>query len=408
MADPLVIFEDSYHENLLPLVYMRTVGQLRCGRLSLQERISRSLSRPIVGAWTRPYIAAVAAEDLGVKINAPVSPGTILANGAWLACDPVKIAPAPAVGQIDDRVIYIHCDDALASTLTSAVFLNQTVLNNALDGVPRVRAPGKLISYPWNLVHENIPMLHVDNAERSGIEGKVYDGAHLVNSAAIFVDEGAKIKPCAVLDAEDGPIYIGKDATISPNTVITGPCFVGEKTLIQSGANVGHGSAIGDVCKVGGEIEETIIHGYSNKQHDGFLGHAYIGQWVNLAADTVNSDLKNTYGSVRVPINGREVDSGEMFVGVTMGDHAKTGITQGFATGAVVGFGSMVATSTYPPRFVPSFVWQTDQAIQPYDPAKCLAVARKVMARRNQSLSAAGEELFLQIPALARRYEKIG
>ena len=129
---------------------------------------------------------------------------------------------------------------------------------------------------------------------------------------------------------------------------------------------------------------------------------------MSLAADTVTSDLKQTYGSVRVPINGREVDSGEMFVGVTMGDHAKTGITQGFATGAVVGFGSMVATSTYPPRFVPSFVWQTDQPVQPYDPVKCLAVARKVMARRNQSLSAAGEELFLQIPALARRYEKIG
>jgi UDP-N-acetylglucosamine diphosphorylase/glucosamine-1-phosphate N-acetyltransferase len=408
MADPLVTFEDHHHENLLPLAYIRTVGELRCGRRTLCERISHQFGRPLSGAWTRPYMAAVAGEHFGVKINATAPPGTILANAAWLVTDRVEIPHAPVVGMIDDRIVFIHCDDVLASILTSAVCLNERALNSALDGIPRASVKGKVISYPWDLLHENVAMLQIDSAEHAGVEGNVYEGAQLVNASQIFVGEGARVKPCAVLDAEYGPIYIGKDAIISPNTVITGPCSIGEKTLIQPGANVGHGTSIGPVCKVGGEIEETIIHGYSNKQHDGFLGHAYIGEWVNLAADTVNSDLKNTYGTVRVPINGRDVDTGEMFVGVTVGDHAKTGITQAFGTGSVVGFASMVATSGYPPRFVPSFSWLTDEGQHPYDPERCLAVARKVMARRKRELSASEAELFLQIPALARRYEKIG
>jgi UDP-N-acetylglucosamine diphosphorylase/glucosamine-1-phosphate N-acetyltransferase len=159
------------------------------------------------------------------------------------------------------------------------------------------------------------------------------------------------------------------------------------------------------VCKVGGEIEASIIHGYSNKQHDGFLGHSYLGEWINIAADCINSDLKNTYGEVTVPINGVETPSGETFVGLTMGDHSKSGVNLSFPTGAVVGFASNVFLSKLPPKFVPSFSWYTDADRSEYDAQRGVEVARRVMARRNRRMSPAEEQLFLHTERLARRIE---
>jgi UDP-N-acetylglucosamine diphosphorylase/glucosamine-1-phosphate N-acetyltransferase len=366
------------------------------------------VNRPVAGAWVRSELAAVAAEQIGGAVNQAIAGGTLLVNAAWLAYGQGRIAPAPAVGICGDGVAYVHCDDRLAQSLSPPVCLDSAKTSAALESVQRIDAPGQLIRYPWHLVHANADMLRCDCADSGEIEGKVYPGAYLLNPSEITVRPGSTIMPGAVLNAEDGPIHIGENVTISANTVIHGPCAVGDGSLIQPGASIGEGTTLGPVCKVGGELEESIIHGYSNKQHDGFLGHAYIGEWVNLAADTVNSDLKNTYGSVRVPVNGVEVDSGEMFVGLTMADHCKTGITQAFGTGSVVGFASMVATSCYPPAFVPSFRWITDKADEPYDPQRCLAVARKVMARRKKEISTAQAALFLQIPALAGRFEKTG
>ena len=156
------------------------------------------------------------------------------------------------------------------------------------------------------------------------------------------------------------------------------------------------GTTIGPYSKVGGEIEASIIQGYSNKQHDGFLGHSYIGSWVNIAADCINSDLKNTYGTIRVPINGREVDSGEMFVGMLVGDHSKAGINVSFPTGAVIGFCSSIFAPRSP-KFVPSFAWIDSDSAERYDEQRGLALARKVMARRRRVMSAAEERVFLAI-----------
>ena len=165
--------------------------------------------------------------------------------------------------------------------------------------------------------------------------------------------------------------------------------------------------SIGRRCKVGGEVESSIIHGFSNKQHDGFLGHSYVAEWVNLAADTVNSDLKSTYGTVRVPINGVEVESDQMFVGLTIGDHSKTGIGQMFPTGAVVGFGANVATCEFAPKFVPSFTWLTNSARSRYEPDRCLEVAKRVMARRQVTMTGAEEALFRSLPEQAAKIEAL-
>ena len=209
-----------------------------------------------------------------------------------------------------------------------------------------------------------------------------------------------------MLDAEHGPIFISEDVTVSANASLEGPCYIGSGSLIQPGAVLRDGMSIGPRCKVGGELESSILHGFSNKQHDGFLGHSYVAEWVNLAADTVNSDLKNTYGTIRVPINGVEVESGLMFVGLTMGDHSKTGIGQMFPTGSVVGFGCNVATCEFAPRFVPSFTWLTPKGAEPYDVERCLGVARRVMARRQVELTKAHEGLFRSVATWAGRWER--
>jgi len=233
----------------------------------------------------------------------------------------------------------------------------------------------------------------------------VYDGAHLVQKGAIHVGAGSRIKPGAVLDAEEGPIYIGENATIHAGAVVQGPAYIGDGCTIQPGSSIRPGCSIGMVSKIGGELEATIFHGYSNKQHDGFLGHSYVGEWVNLGADTVGSDLKNTYGTIRVPINGRPSDSGQMFVGAFIGDHTKTAIGTKLPTGCVIGYACNIACSGFIPRFVPSFTWLTETGAQPNDPQRALKVARTVVARRNRQYSAAEEALFLAVNGEAARHE---
>jgi UDP-N-acetylglucosamine diphosphorylase/glucosamine-1-phosphate N-acetyltransferase len=200
-----------------------------------------------------------------------------------------------------------------------------------------------------------------------------------------------------VLDAEDGPIFIDEGATIMANASLQGPLFVGAKSTIKMGAKIYEGTSIGPVCKVGGEVEESIFHAYSNKQHEGFLGHAYLGEWVNLGADTNNSDLKNNYGTVRVHIDGKTIDSGLLFVGLFMGDHAKSGINTMFNTGTVVGVMSNVFGADYPDKLVPSFAWGGAASCETYACEKALQVARRVMARRNRELTKAQEAVLRQV-----------
>ena len=180
------------------------------------------------------------------------------------------------------------------------------------------------------------------------------------------------------------------------NSTIVGPVYIGKKCKVKCGAKIYEGTSIGQVCKVGGEIEETIIHEYSNKQHDGFLGHAYIGSWCNLGADTNNSDLKNNYGSVDVILDGEnKTDTGLTFVGLFMGDHSKTGIDTMFNTGTVVGFCSNVFGAGYLPKYISSFSWlEAKEENQIYKLEKAVDVAKKVMQRRDIRFSNSDKTIF--------------
>jgi UDP-N-acetylglucosamine diphosphorylase/glucosamine-1-phosphate N-acetyltransferase len=409
----LVVFEDVWYRNLLPLVYWRACFELRCGYELLLDKIERTWPEVELHLYVRSDLADVVSERHDAPVNKTPDGPAVFVNGRLLRGLDVDQIKPNSYGVSGGSVVYVNADAETAGRLSAGVFLDGTQLSAAVAKLERVECKlGKhgLMEYPWDLVHANEDELVNDwkRSEGDVIDGEVCQGAYILNSSSVHVGKGTVIKPCAVLDAEDGPIYIGENVTISPNSTVQGPCYIGDGCLVQPTAMVREGTTLGPVCKVGGELECTIIHGYSNKQHTGFLGHAYVCEWVNLGAGCTNSDLKNTYGSVRVPVNGKEVDSGETFVGMMIGDHSKTGINTSFATGSVMGTCCNVFYSSYPEKFIPSFSWYTDKGLAKYDARRGIEVARKVMGRRKKDMTPALEKLFLSLPETAQAHEQTG
>lgn len=414
MSSPLIVFEDAGWQRLLPLVYVRAAFQLICGAGSLLDKITRRADAraPLaheslrVACWCRPDLRELVAEQVGLPVNPPAEPGALLLNGRglWHALPTNEDADGAWVGTAgaDADLACIGVDPELAARLAPEVLLDEARCRAALAGLPRrdVSACVTLFRWPWEIVLRNARQIEAD-WERfvrgaHEIQGVVAAGSYLLNPSDIHIGRGSRIKPCVVIDAEEGPVWIGENVTILPHVYVQGPAVIGDGTLLQPGAVVHEGTTIGPRCKVGGEVEASIIQGFSNKQHDGFLGHSYVGCWVNIAADCINSDLKNTYGLVKVPINGREVDTGEMFVGMLVGDYSKAGINVSFPTGAVIGFCSSVF-APQSPKFVPSFAWIEGDTTERYDEQRGLAIARKVMARRKRQMTAAEERVFLAV-----------
>nr|HPN38932.1 putative sugar nucleotidyl transferase [Melioribacteraceae bacterium] len=345
MVDSICIFEGINYKRLLPLVYTRPEYDLRCGILTLREKIINSFTDVPYSLHCRGYLVETMKEsNPGILINEIIGNSCLFINGRVLADSTFS----QKISLDGDDILYINSDQIVAARVSGSKL---DILKNALNDLFtlsdfsdlfREEVDVKLIGYPWDIINYNGKAIVDDfyrltHNKQKNINGNVYDGAFLLNPENIYIEEGAKIKPGAVLDAETGPIYIGKNAVVYPNAFLLGPCSIGNGTIVKAGARIYEDTSVGEVCKVGGEVESSIIHSFSNKQHDGFLGHSYLGMWVNLGADTNNSDLKNNYGSVKVVINDEQIDSGSQFMGLTMGDHAKTAINTMFNTGTVVG-----------------------------------------------------------------------
>jgi UDP-N-acetylglucosamine diphosphorylase/glucosamine-1-phosphate N-acetyltransferase len=264
----------------------------------------------------------------------------------------------------------------------------------------------RLISFPWQLIEENSKAIEDDfmklpfrgQAEESIVFGSV----QLVGEENIVIGEASVIKPGVVLDASSGPIIIGDGTMVMANATITGPVYVGKQSLVKPGAKILQGTSIGDVCKIGGEVDESIFACYSNKQHDGFIGHSYIGEWVNIGAGANNSDLKNNYSPVRMWCAGMVRETGRQFLGLIMGDHTKTGINTMFNTGTVIGFNCNIFGSEPPPKFVPSFSWGSSKGFEVYDLEKGMQTAEIVMDRREVKFGKAHKQLFKKIFEISR------
>ena len=415
VTSSFVLFEDSHWERFLPLVYLRGLFELRCGISELWRRVERvssgSSDLTEVEFWCRPKLAPLVGEQTGRLANREATAGTLLLNGRgfWTSLPDVASDSGAWVGTAgsEDDVACIWTDDALAARLSAELMLDESELANVTAGLPRrdVSHLVTLFQWPWELVHFSAAAIEAD-WQSAGLRGAVEasPGVHLLNPARIHVGGGSRIKPCVVIDAEEGPVWIGANVTVEPHSYIQGPCYIGNDSIIQPGAVVHEGCSFGPRCKVGGEVEASIIQGFSNKQHDGFLGHAYLGSWINIGADCLNSDLKNTYGTIRVPVNGQEVETGMQFIGMMMGDFSKTGINVAFPTGAVVGVCSNVVVPA-PPKFVPSFTWLDSGGARPFDVDRALGTAEKMMARRNRRVTPTLEAAVRSATAQAARFE---
>ncbi len=203
--------------------------------------------------------------------------------------------------------------------------------------------------------------------------------------------ENVKIDPFVVIDAREGKVFIDENVTIGAFSYLKGPLYIGKNTIIKPHSRIYDGVSIGEVSKVAGEVEESIILGYSNKQHDGFLGHAFVGEWVNLGALTTNSDLKNNYSEVKLNIREDRINTGKRFLGVLIGDHTKTGIMTMFNTGTIVGFSANVFGEGFQEKFIPSFSWGRDEV---YHLDRAIETAKIVMGRRNVEFKEAHKKLF--------------
>jgi UDP-N-acetylglucosamine diphosphorylase/glucosamine-1-phosphate N-acetyltransferase len=406
MAACICIFEDALVERLFPLVYFRPAYDLRCGINTLREKIVRAYPKSVVTLHTRPYLADfVRLRNPKFHVNEIPADECLFVNGRVVADQ--SLSKKIPLGTKND-VAYTH-EGVLVAANVGGTRLEK-LRNSLADGIPeslfaelpRVEVDVKIASYPWDLVHMNGQELILDfkalTVKKKKSKRRKSEGPHLLGKQGIFIADSAVIKPGVVLDAEKGPIYIGNNVTILPFTTIVGPAYIGEGSIVKANSTIYENTSIGPVCKVGGEIEGSIIHGYSNKQHSGFLGHSYVGAWVNLGAGTNNSDLKNNYGTVKVHNASEEIDTGLQFVGLTMGDHSKSAINSMFNTGTIVGVSSNIANSGFPPKYVPSFSWlASGGALATYKVDRAIEVARKVMARRNVELTSMEEAMFRKV-----------
>jgi len=395
--------EKRFH--FYPLALSRPIWELRCGMSSIGEKLIDKVGATDVACFVPPYMAEVYRRQAGRPVN---DPATLAGDDLLLVDARVKAAgfdveprgPSQAAFDSDGNCLFARiAQPDLAKLNTDSI---ETLLDSARQSLPAAACEVPVWNYTWELVLENPQQLTLDFAAagRSGVEGMVEEPKAVRGSQKdVYIGRGAVLHPMVVIDASEGPVYIDEEAEIHPFTRIEGPCYIGKKSILF-GAKCREGNSIGPVCRVGGEIEESIIHGYSNKYHDGFLGHAYVGEWVNLGALTTNSDLKNDYSHVSVTLDGRRpIDTRSTKVGSLIGDHTKTSIGTLFNTGAYVGSMALIAATGKPlPKFIPCFAWFLEGVVtKGFGKQKLYSTAKTSMGRRKREWTDADEAMWDEI-----------
>lgn len=385
-----------------PVAFSRPIWELRCGITSLGEKLQAKIGTNDVAYFVPQYMAEV----YGDKTDRPVNDLSVL-NGedvliadARVRADGFDVAAAgPSEVGLDEQgqVLYARIPKNDTRKLQAAGI--EEYLASAKAKLPVVQYKGPTWDYTWDLILANPEQITVDfnKAGKTGLEGTIEEPCAIRGSRKeLYVARGARIHPMVVIDAEHGPIYIDEDVEIHPFTRIEGPCFIGKSSILL-GAKCREGNSIGPGCRIGGEVEESIIQGYSNKYHDGFIGHSYIGEWVNLGALTTNSDLKNDYSNVSVLLNGkRAVDTSSTKVGSLIGDHTKTSIGTLFNTGSYIGaMAILMATGKPLPKFIPSFAWFVEGVVtKGFGRRSLYGTAKAAMGRRGGRWTPAEQALW--------------
>jgi len=396
------LFEDRSVSTLEPLAFTRPVYELRCGLTTLAAKQwayfapcePGVLVREPLAELQRHQRAGVAVNSLPWMRSAPI----VLVNARWLPpvekltelCDPCVAMIGDEIAYVvvgPDRMLYCSPD-----TLDDCLQLWQRIL-------PHQQVGGQMVRHLWDLVDANGAQIERDFQQLP--PAPVPESLHVVGPRnRIFVDPTARLDPLVVADTTSGPVVIDRQTVVGAFTRLEGPCYVGPGTQLL-GAKIRAGTSLGPQCRIGGEIECSIVLGHSNKYHDGFLGHSYVGEWVNLGAGTNNSDLRNDYGSVTVTVDGQRISTGRTKIGCYLGDHTKSGLGTLLNTGTSAGaFCNLLPTAGYLPKSIPSFcsVWK-GQLRDNSELESLFGTARKVMSRRGCALLRAHEDLYRAVHA---------
>ncbi len=407
------IFEDGAFANFYPLSFTRPVFELKCGYFSLRERIQNHLGSDRVCCFMRNYLASSFEkhyEFSANKIEQIKNDDVLFVNGRrWLMQkDDLQSEGEEEVGLYEDAILYIRAKKETVETCWSENL--QDILTKLNKKLKSKKTESTLINYPWDLVNHNASQMKEDFilVGKVGIEGSFSSDSFIIGDQdKVFVAPSAEIEPLVVLNTKAGPIFIDEETKVLSLTRIEGPCYIGKGS--QAKGNIREGTYIGPNCRVGGgEVEETIIHGFTNKYHEGFIGHSYLGEWVNIGALTATSDLKNDYSNVWVYVNGALQDSGQTKVGSFIGDHSKMGMGSLLNTGSVVGVGSnVVATGGVVPKYIPSFCWYLSQKFYKGSGLKkTIDMARVVMDRRGVELFREDEEVLEELFKITEKERK--
>lgn len=407
----IVIFEDEKVRRLGPLVHFKPVYFLSTGCRTLLEKFRFHLGpRVAFTCHSRKYLEPVFHGMLPLFQPAgDMREDLLLVNGRLL-CDEraasIMLHDPPAPGQClmqDEEVVFARVN---AGNIAAGEAVLPDVIDTALlsDGSEVIGLEGfKLLRNIWDPValHPGELEREAGTLELGNLLGEVSPGAALENPQNIYVGKGARVKSGAILDAESGFVYIGSGAVVGSQAVLAENIYLDRFATVKTGGNLHSNVAIGNYAKVGGEIEGSVVESYANKQHEGFLGHSYISSWCNLGAGTNTSDLRNNYGKVKIVLDGENVQTGEQFLGLLMGEHSKCSINSMFNTGTVAGTSANIFGNGFPPKSIPSFSWGgPGQSFEHYAVEKALETARLVMRRRGVEMSAEYEAMFRYVAAL--------
>jgi len=407
----LCLVEDSGAANLEPLTLTRATFDLMLGGTTLGAKIARGFNigpgPARRGVIVRPILAEVQrSRDPHTAVNDRdwLARGEVLvANGRWVPPAGLDLADSLGgsawIGLCEGQPACAWVGPEYAADLEADSV--DDWFDDLLGKVECSDIGGEWIDRPWDLVAKNA--VHIcrdfDEDAKIGLTNRHLSSLALIGPAErLFIHETARIDPYTVFDTTNGPITVAAGAIVQPFTRVEGPCYIGRDTQLFR-ANLRGGVTIGTNCRIGGEVEETIIHAYSNKYHEGFLGHAYVGEWVNLGAITSNSDLRNDYGEVYVPIGGEMVATGHSKVGCFLGDHTRTGLGSMLNTGTAIGvMCNVLPAGLLLPKHVPSFTAVLYGRVAPgFDLDQLFSTAEIVMGRRGRAFAAAERQLYLDL-----------
>ena len=334
----ICIFEDVNYENFLPLTYSRPVFELRCGFKNLREKIEYNFPDASVYLLIRDYLKPLFSRN-GLIFDKNIKGDTLFINGRVIMSERPDIKEE-GIYYYNNEVAFIYIKEKSLNDIDISGYKDIDKFKKI--GLKEFKISNiKIIKYPWDIIKENSNEIKREfSIYRLKESIASLDIDIMGDKKLVFIGKGVEAEKNIVFDVRKGPIYIGDNTDIRAFSRIAGPTYIGESCLIKSGRI--QECSIGNVCKIGGEIEESIFHGYSNKQHYGFIGHSYLGEWVNLGAGTSNSDLKGTYGKIKYKIAGKVIDSGEQFFGCVIGDNAKSSIGTMIYTGKKIGFASHI------------------------------------------------------------------